>query len=100
MNIPSKFKVGTNWYEVEVTQTLNRRAEMGCVYYDLSLIQIASRSNVSKRAYTPAEMTNTFWHELTHAILHDMDHQLCNNEKFVTEFANRLTQAITSAKFT
>lgn len=100
VNIPRKLKVGKNWYSVEIVETLKRRAEMGCVFYALSAIQVAKRSNLDKRAFSPAEMTNTFWHELTHAILHDMNHQLCNNEKFVTEFANRLTQAITTAKFT
>jgi hypothetical protein len=45
-------------------------------------------------------MTDTFWHELVHAILNDMGEDLLNNnEKFVTGFANRLTKAIQSARF-
>jgi hypothetical protein len=36
---------------------------------------------------------------LTHAILHDMDSRLVNDEKFVTRFAYRLNNAINSAKF-
>lgn len=39
-----------------------------------------------------------FWHELTHAILHDMGADW-RNEKFVVDFSKRLTQAIQTAKF-
>jgi len=45
------------------------------------------------------ERSDTFWHELTHAILHDMDSRLVNDESFVTRFAYRLNNAINSAKF-
>jgi Zn-dependent peptidase ImmA (M78 family) len=47
-----------------------------------------------------AALEETFWHELTHAILHDMgEHQLNNRESFVEEFANRLARAIQTARF-
>jgi hypothetical protein len=49
--------------------------------------------------YTADERSNTFWHELTHAILYDMGNELTHNEKFVTAFADRLDQAIKTAKF-
>ena len=49
--------------------------------------------------YEADERVNTFWHELTHAILHDMGDKLTHNEKFVTAFANRLDQAIKTARF-
>jgi predicted heme/steroid binding protein len=41
---------------------------------------------------------DTFWHELTHAILYDMGHDLSSNERFVSAFANRLCDAVNSAK--
>ena len=41
----------------------------------------------------------TFWHEVTHAILHDMNSKLTYNEKFVEAFSKRLSRAIDSAKF-
>jgi hypothetical protein len=41
---------------------------------------------------------DTFWHELTHAVLHDMGHPLRDDEKFVVKFANRLSCAIDSAQ--
>jgi hypothetical protein len=49
--------------------------------------------------YTADERSNTFWHELTHAILYDMGNDLTHNEKFVTAFADRLDQAVKTAKF-
>jgi hypothetical protein len=49
--------------------------------------------------YTADERSNTFWHELTHAILYDMGNDLTHNEKFVTAFADRLDQAIKTARF-
>jgi hypothetical protein len=49
--------------------------------------------------YTADERSNTFWHELTHAILYDMGNNLTHNEKFVTAFADRLDQAVKTAKF-
>jgi len=35
---------------------------------------------------------------MTHAVLHDMKHELCSDEKFVSAFAKRLSSAINSAK--
>jgi hypothetical protein len=49
--------------------------------------------------YDADERSNTFWHELTHAILYDMGNKLTHDEKFVTEFADRLDQAIKTARF-
>ena len=48
---------------------------------------------------TKRKMSDTFWHEVTHAILEDMGHKLEADEKFVTAFANRLTKVITKAEF-
>jgi hypothetical protein len=48
--------------------------------------------------FEQSELDDTFWHELTHIILQDMGSDLTDNENFVTAFANRLTQAVNSAK--
>jgi hypothetical protein len=43
-------------------------------------------------------MQETFWHELTHAVLYEMDHPLYRSEVFVTRFAQLLNKAINSAE--
>ena len=54
--------------------------------------------SIAKQAAT--RQHNTLWHEITHAILHDMgETKLNRNEKFVSQFADRLEQAIRTAKF-
>ena len=93
--IPSSVRVGTKKYKVERVEVI-----AGCrgdVTYEANTIRIASRS--AGYAYTANEQYNTFWHELTHAILHEMGHELSRNEKFVTEFADKLSGAVDSARF-
>jgi hypothetical protein len=41
----------------------------------------------------------TFWHEVVHAILYEMDSRLFSNERFVDTFAKHLSSAIRSARF-
>lgn len=99
MQLPRKIKVGDRWYSVEIVETMQRRAQMGCVYYGTGAIEVATKSNTTDKPYTKAEVSDTFWHELTHAILYDMGSSLYKNEKFVTRFANRLSKAINTARF-
>lgn len=99
LKLPKKVQVGDRWYSVEIVETMERRAQMGCVYYGPGVVEIAKKSNVTNSKYTNDEIKDTFWHELTHAILYDMGSSLYNNEKFVTRFANRLAKAINTAKF-
>lgn len=98
-NIPIRIRVGTQVYSVDVVESMRRKATMGRTYYDLGRIEISTHSNITGRKFTQAEIDDTFWHEVTHAILYDMDHRLYNDEKFVTEFAGRLAKAIKSAQF-
>ena len=62
-------------------------------------ITIAKGNPLRGYKYDADEQTNTFWHELTHAILYDMNCKLTHDEKFVTAFADRLDQAIKTARF-
>lgn len=98
-HIPRKIRVGDKMYSIDIVETMNRRAEMGRVFYGMQRIEIGEKSNTTGRPYTDDEIDDTFWHELTHAILYDMKHRLYNDEQFVTEFAGRLARAIKSAKF-
>jgi predicted SprT family Zn-dependent metalloprotease len=70
---------------------------MGRTYFDENRIEIAKFDNQGN-TFEQEEIDDTFWHELTHCILYDMGNSLCDNERFVTAFANRLSQAVNSAK--
>ena len=98
-NIPIRIRVGTNMYSIDVVESMRRKRDMGRTYYSDSRIEIGTHSNVTGRKYSKDEIDDTFWHELTHAILHDMNHSLYDDERFVTEFAGRLAKAIKSAQF-
>ena len=98
MQIPKQFQLGTKRYTVETVQHTKPKGTMGTIYYDLCRVEIATNSGLSNRSFKQEEMTDTFWHEVTHAILRDMKHKQWNDEKFVTAFSKRLTQIITTAK--
>lgn len=87
-------------YSIDVVETMLNAGEMARVYPLERKMQIAKRSNVSGKKFSEAQIQDSFWHEMVHAILVDMgEYSLNRNEKFVTEFANRLTKAIRSARF-
>lgn len=100
MKIPTKIRVGRKQYSVEVIEAMLRKREMGRVHYGTQLIELGRTSNTTGKRYSNTQVLDTFWHEVTHAILEEMGrHSLNADEKFVTEFANRLTQVIKTAKF-
>lgn len=100
LTLPRKIRVGRKQYTVDVVETMLNTGDMARVFYDKRQIQIAKKSGRTGRRYERKEMNDSFWHELVHAILYDMDeHALNKNERFVTEFANRLSEAIDSARF-
>jgi hypothetical protein len=97
--LPKKVQVGSKWYSVDVVESMRRKSEVGRVTYGTQKIELARRTHHG----IPLKLTaleETFWHELTHAILHDMgEHALNNRENFVEEFAQRLARAIRTARF-
>ena len=100
MKLPRKVRVGNKHYSVEIVETMAQRGRMGDVNHDRKRITIGQRSNVTGKRFKVTDVEDTFWHELTHAILADMGmHALNNDETFVTGFANRLTIAIQTARF-
>ena len=98
MQIPRQISVGRKTYAVTRPQTIQDPASYGRTYYDENRIEIARFDNQGI-AFEQEEVSDTFWHELTHAILYDMGSTLYKNEKFVTRFANRLSKAINTARF-
>jgi len=100
MKIPKSVKVGRKRYTVAKSEKLAVRGEctFGHVNHFQQHIQVATHHPRTGRELPQAEQSDTFWHELTHAILYDMGHHLYRNEEFVTRFSSRLNKAILSAE--
>jgi hypothetical protein len=99
MQIPKSLRISRKKYRIDVVNTAPKRGTMGETDIRQRTILVALRSTISNRVFRQEEVSNTFWHELTHAILADMDHALWDDERFVTAFADRLTEAINTARF-
>lgn len=98
--IPSKIRIGRRQYSVELLETMLEKRVMGRISYTAQTIKLGRRSNVTQKVFAPEQVQESFWHEVTHAILYDMGRDTLNrDEKFVTEFAHRLNKAINSASF-
>lgn len=98
--IPRRIRVGARQYSIDIVETMLRKRDMARIYYGHSRIELGQFSNVTGKQFDADKVQENFWHELTHAILHDMgEHKLNSNERFVVEFSKRLSQAIKSARF-
>ena len=58
------------------------------VYVSLIAVECFLNPSLTKR-----ELNLAYKHELVHAILFEMDHKLCTNEKFVSAFSELLLEA-------
>lgn len=96
--IPKHISVGRSKYAVDVVKTPGRHRH-GFIDYEAQKIVVGTHVQRTQRRMTTKQQTHTFWHEMTHAILRDMEHRLEHDEEFVDEFARRLNNAIYSAKF-
>ncbi len=96
---PSNLKIGDHRYQVTVQRRVEGRSIMGTIHYGPKRIEVATHSGRTGLAYSPHEVRDTFWHEVTHGILYEMGHGYYRNERFVQKFASLLTKAIESAKF-
>jgi hypothetical protein len=102
MKIPKEVAVGETKVRVNKVHSLmvGKNVCRGGYDWGKKEISIASNNPSGTHKYSASEKSNTFWHELTHAILHDMgEDKLNHNEQFVSDFANRLDQAIKTARF-
>jgi hypothetical protein len=87
MKYPKSFKLGKHPHLIVQTPAL---PHFGTFNPATRIISIRKRQ---------ANKSNTFWHEVTHAILYDMGDPLWKNESFVTKFSGRLDELIKTAKF-
>ena len=101
MKIPKEVVIGNTPHQIRTKKSvvIGYKVCHGCFDEETHTITIAKSNPLREYKYDADEQANTFWHELTHAILYDMGCKLTHNEKFVTEFSNRLDQAIKTAKF-
>jgi hypothetical protein len=104
MNIPNEITVGERTYKVVLHGGLIDDKFQGEVNYEDNTIKLATEATYDTPigelniTFNDDEIENSFWHEMTHAVLHEMSHPLASNERFVTRFADILTNAIRSAK--
>lgn len=97
MKIPHKFKVGGQDVKVEYTNTIVGDRLGECVLWN-GKIRISE--TYKGEPQTDSSQFNTFYHELTHAILDTMgEYDLSANEKFVCSFSGFLSEAIRNFEF-
>ena len=98
--IPRRIRVGARQYSIEVVEAMLDKRLAGEINYHERLIQVGMRNGRTGRLFNTNFVHDTFWHELVHAILDDMDEDTLNrNERFVTAFASRLAKAVRTARF-
>jgi hypothetical protein len=100
MRIPSEVTIGKTKIKINQPTSLIVGTQVcrGCYDRTDNKIDVA-RKDTQGNYYGREERRETFWHEITHAILHDMKCKLDYDEKFVNAFSQRLDQAIKTAKF-
>ena len=99
MLIPKSFNLGNIPYKVQVAKSVRGpRGSVGRVDYKSRTIDIANVNYWTGEKLPDKEVSDTFRHEVTHAILEDMNHPLHRDERFVTAFANRLNEVVLTAK--
>jgi len=89
MQIPKSFKLGKQTWGVAVVPRMRVHGRVYPAFYAMK---------VAANGRKPEKVSETFWHETTHAILYDMGDPRWNDEKFVTAFSKRLNQIINTAK--
>lgn len=100
MMIPTSIKIGKTRYPIVQPFALIPPTHAGTVTYGHSIRVAYNTARFGRlKPRSERQRSETFWHEVTHAILNDMNSPLESNEQFVTAFSQRLNDAIRSAKF-
>ena len=101
--IPDEFNLGGSNIKVNIVDRCDNNALGTCLLAE-GCINIAENQEENKTNKDNKQNSNvkvnTFFHELTHAILDTMGEvELSGNEKFVCCFSSFLTEAINSFKY-
>ena len=101
MKIPKEVVIGNTPHQIctKKSVVVENTICHGSFNEETHTIEIAKGNPLRGYTYDADERANTFWHELTHAILYDRGCKLTHDEKFVTAFSDRLDQAIKTARF-
>lgn len=91
MALPKRFKLGKNEYTVRPMRRI-KDGVFGTVYPTLRVVAYQTEDR------SPKQRAETFWHEITHAVLHDMNDPRWADEKFVSAFSKRLAQVVRTAE--
>ena len=90
--IPKKFKVGSVDYEVRLVEHCGMNDDFG-LWRPQGIIEIANQAGGYE--ISESKKTQTFMHEITHAILFAMGKEELNeDESFVNTFSSFLSEAI------
>ena len=93
MKLPRRIRIGGQ--ELDIVYQHDLEGNLGKCCLANGVIKIAMTFNGMEQS--PSSMSNTFWHEVTHAILDTMgENDLSSNEKFVCGFAGFLTECVYS----
>lgn len=95
MKLPYQFTLGKTTHTVQSATSYSRIH--GKYWWEHQHIVVVTKHKGHPRK--SQDIAETFWHEVTHAILRDMSSPLWTNEEFVTAFSKRLTQVIYTARF-
>lgn len=96
--IPNHFECAGQTFEVRRVTRCNGNALGQCMAGECA-IEIAEKYNQDTTQH-PLSQVNTFYHELTHAILINLGYDELNEDhKFVCSFSALLTEAMRNARF-
>lgn len=99
MQLPVGLKIGRKRYPVKLVRWLPGARRGLFVRLPRAEVRVAMSAQDGHYRYTPRMKHETFCHELTHAILEHMGHELWRNERFVSAFSRRLSQAMLSFEY-
>ena len=83
MKIPKEITIGRKTYMVQTNDNLLNGRLMGQIDYANDVMKIVTHATYKRKngtevhvKFSEQEIADTFWHELTHGILHEMSHQI------------------------
>ena len=99
MKIPKKFKIGRRVFTIHQPKKLLDPPAFGRAMLISKEIHVAQEYPRSKHLRSDKDRFDTLWHEVVHAILHDMGGTKYKDEVFVDKLAKRIAGVINTVEF-